>query len=89
MQWTTPLPDFRIFQNGWLRERMAFPDSVPYEFREEGLSEHFFEVSHDKKTPEFDFVYSGAILNLKIFKDVLHALEVTGRSLLVIGEMPS
>lgn len=89
MQWTTPVPDFRIFQNGWLRERMAFSDSIPYEFREEGLSEHFFEVPYDKKTPEFDFVYSGAILNLIIFKDVLQALEVAGRSLLVIGEMPS
>jgi len=28
--WTNPLPDFRIYQNGWLRENMAFSDSVPY-----------------------------------------------------------
>jgi general secretion pathway protein D len=36
--WTQPKPDYRIFQNGWVRERMGFDDGVPYALRDMGVT---------------------------------------------------
>jgi len=87
--WTHPRPDFRIYQSSWLRERLAFTDDVPHGFRDPGLAEYFFEPSTLVTTPEFDFVYTGDLLHLLTFKNVLQAIYEAGRSLLIIGEIPT
>ena len=40
--WTQPKPDYRLFQNGWVRERMGFDDGVPYALRDMGVAQAFF-----------------------------------------------
>jgi len=43
--WTQPKPDYRLFQNGWVRERMGFDDGVPYALRDMGVAQAFFDAA--------------------------------------------
>jgi glycosyltransferase involved in cell wall biosynthesis len=43
--WMQPRPDYRIFQNGWVRERMAFDDQVPHALRDMGIAQAFFDAA--------------------------------------------
>ena len=87
--WTQPLPGYRIFQNGWVRERMAFADGVPHSLRDMGVAEHFFDAPSHTPAPEFDLVYLGEMSRLLAFIPVLQAIHAAGRSLLLVGEVPA
>ena len=87
--WTQPRPDYRIFQNGWVRERMGFADGVPHALRDMGIAEHFFEAPQHTPAPEFDLVYLGEMSRLLAFIPVLQAIHAAGRSLLLVGEVPA
>ena len=43
--WTQPKPDYRLFQNGWVRERMGFDDGVPHALRDMGVGQTFFDTA--------------------------------------------
>jgi len=43
--WTQPKPDYRLFQNGWVRERMGFDDGVPHALRDMGVAQAFFDAA--------------------------------------------
>ncbi|MEI7495488.1 MAG: glycosyltransferase [Betaproteobacteria bacterium] len=86
--WTQPRPDYRIYQNGWVRERLGFADTVPHALRDMGVAEHFFDSPLVKPTSEFDLVYSGEMSRLLAFIPLLYAIETAGRSLLLVGEVP-
>jgi len=100
--WTQPTPDYRIFQNGWVRERMGFNDGVPYALRDMGVSQAFFdaaapalpEPSYDEGAPtripanEFDLVYLGEMSRLQPFLPLLQCIHEAGRTLLLIGDVP-
>ena len=87
--WTQPRPNYRIYQNGWVRERMGFADGVPHALRDMGVAEHFFEAPQHTPAPEFDLVYLGEMSRLLAFIPVLQAIHATGRSLLLVGEVPA
>jgi hypothetical protein len=88
--WTQPRPDYRIFQNGWVRERMGFADGVPHALRDMGVAEQFFDApAHTTPAPEFDLVYLGEMSRLLAFIPVLQAIHAAGRSLLLVGEVPA
>jgi len=87
--WTQPRPDYRIFQNGWVRERMGFADGVPHALRDMGISEHFFDAPSHAASPEFDLVYLGEMSRLFSFIHILQAIDAAGRSLLLIGDVPA
>lgn len=88
--WTQPKPDFRIYQNGWVRERLGFSRSVPSALRDMGVAQHFFDVAqrHDLPAPEFDLVYVGEMNRLLPFVPMLHSIHSVGRRLLLVGEVP-
>ena len=86
--WAQPRPDYRIYQNGWVRERMGFADGVPHALRDMGVAEHFFETPSHSTTPEFDLVYLGEMSRLLAFISVLQAIDAAGRSLLLVGDVP-
>ena len=86
--WTQPRPDFRIFQNGWVRERMAFDDQVPHALRDMGVADTFFEAATLCVEPEFDLVYLGEMNRLLPFVPLLQAIGQAGRSLLLVGDVP-
>lgn len=43
--WAQPKPDYRLFQNGWVRERMGFDDGVPHGLRDMGVAPSFFATT--------------------------------------------
>jgi hypothetical protein len=87
--WTQPRPDYRIYQNGWVRERMGFADGVPHVLRDMGVAEYFFDAPSHTPAPEFDLVYLGEMPRLLAFISVLQAILTAGRSLLLVGEVPA
>ncbi len=100
--WTQPKPDYRFFQNGWVRERMGFSDGVPSALRDMGVAQAFFDAaapalpapSYDddalSRIPpnEFDLVYLGEMQRLMPFLPLLQCIHDAGRSLLLVGEVP-
>jgi hypothetical protein len=48
-----PVPQYRIFQNAWVRDRLGFADGVPHEFRDMGVAPSFFVAGppQDEKRP--------------------------------------
>jgi glycosyltransferase involved in cell wall biosynthesis len=87
--WSQPRPDYRIFQNGWVRERMGFADGVPHALRDMGIAEHFLDAATHAPAPEFDLVYLGEMSRLLAFIPVLQAIQTEGRSLLLVGDVPA
>jgi glycosyltransferase involved in cell wall biosynthesis len=87
--WTQPRPNYRIYQNGWVRERMGFADGVPHALRDMGVAEYFFDASLDTPAPEFDLIYLGEMSRLLAFIPVLQSIDAAGRSLLLVGDVPS
>lgn len=85
--WTQPKPDFRIFQNGWVRERMGFNDGVPNALRDMGVADNFLSSSARSEV-EFDLVYLGEMNRLIPFLPLLQCIHEAGRSLLLIGDVP-
>lgn len=41
-----PQPQYRLFQNAWVRARLGFADGVPNEFRDMGIASAFFCPRH-------------------------------------------
>ncbi len=83
-----PLPQYRIFQNAWVRQRMGFADAAPYEFRDMGIAPEFFDASSACAVPEFDFVYLGEMRRLQHFLPLFDALAQARKSVLLVGELP-
>ena len=100
--WTQPKPDYRFFQNGWVRERLGFDDGVPHALRDMGVAQIFFdaaapalpEPSYADEAParippnEFDLVYLGEMNRLQPFLPLLQAIHDAGRTLLLVGDIP-
>jgi glycosyltransferase involved in cell wall biosynthesis len=87
--WTQPQPDYRIYQNVWVRERMGFADGVPHALRDMGVAEHFFNTPSHSPATEFDLVYLGEMSRLLSFIPVLQEMDASGRSLLLVGDVPA
>lgn len=86
-QWTQPVPDVRVFQSEWVRQRMGFEDAVPYALRDMGVPEHFLQA-RPLQPPTFDLVYLGEMSRLLSFVPLLHTLGQAGLSLLLVGDVP-
>jgi hypothetical protein len=85
-----PRPQYRIFQNCWVQQRMGFHDAVPSELRDMGLAESFLSLPPQEKTaPSFDAVYLGDMQRLRHFLPLLSAMDEAGQRLLLIGELPA
>jgi glycosyltransferase involved in cell wall biosynthesis len=91
-QWQHPVPDFRVFQSDWVRQRMGFgdnaPGAVPYALRDMGVPDSFL-TAQDQQAPEFDLVYLGEMRRLLHFVPLLHTLGKAGLSLLLVGDVPA
>ncbi len=87
-QWQHPVPDFRVFQSDWVRQRMGFAgDAVPYALRDMGVPDAFL-TAQSLLPPEFDLVYLGEMRRLLNFVPLLHTLGQAGLSLLLVGDVP-
>ena len=83
-----PQPQYRLFQNAWVRARLGFADGVPSEFRDMGIASAFFSAQGTPGSPEFDVVYLGDMRRLRHFIPLLQGLERAGLRTLLIGEPP-
>jgi glycosyltransferase involved in cell wall biosynthesis len=87
-QWQHPVPDFRVFQSEWVRQRMGFAgDAVPHALRDMGVPDAFFKAQA-LQLPEFDLVYLGEMRRLLHFVPLLHTLGQAGLTLLLVGDVP-
>lgn len=91
---TQPRPQYRIFQNDWVRSRLGRSDGVPYELRDMGIAPSFFEAAagtqqqqQESRAWDFDAVYLGDMQRLRYFVPLLHALQALGQRVLLIGEV--
>ncbi len=87
-RWRQPVPNYRIYQNAWVHQRMGFDDEVPFEYRDMGVAPYFYDAPIPATTPEFDFVYLGEMRRLRRFIGVFDSLASLGRSVLLVGQMP-
>jgi len=87
-QWQHPVPDVRIFQSEWVRERMGFRDAVPYALRDMGVPEEFLTVQAAEASA-FDLVYLGEMSRLLHFLPLLQRLDQAGITLLLVGDVPA
>lgn len=88
-RWRQAVPNYRIYQNAWVLQRMGFADTVPCEFRDMGISSDFFAAPSVACEAEFDFVYLGEMQRLQHFLPVFDGLAQAGRKVLLIGQMPN
>ena len=86
--WTQPKPDYRIFQNGWVRERMGFDDGVPCSLRDMGVPADFLQAG-GAQVIDHDLVYLGEMGRLRHFLPTLQALSQAGLKLLLVGQLPA
>ena len=86
-QWQHPVPDFRVFQSEWVRQRMGWEDTVPYVLRDMGVPESFL-AAQALQPPEFDLVYLGEMRRLLHFVPLLQTLGQAGLKLLLVGDVP-
>jgi glycosyltransferase involved in cell wall biosynthesis len=90
-QWQHPVPDFRVFQSEWVRQRMGWQDTVhepvPYALRDMGVPEAFL-TAQALQPPEFDLVYLGEMRRLMHFVPLLQTLGQAGLKLLLVGDVP-
>ena len=86
--WTQPKPDYRLFQNGWVRERMGFNDGVPHALRDMGVAQAFLDAPAHIPSNEFDLVFLGEMTRLLPFVPLLQSIHDAGRTLLLVGEVP-
>lgn len=76
-------PDLRVFLNEAVRENLQFNDSVPYCYRDMGISSEFYPQNVEKK---YNFVYLGDISKKrKINKLLEYFSKHQNLSLLLIG----
>lgn len=92
-RWTQPRPDYRIFQNAWVRNRFGFRDDVPHELRDMGVPDAIaleleLELNAPQSAPQHDFVYLGEMRRLTRFLPELAAIRLAGWRLLLIGDIP-
>ena len=90
-QWQHPVPDFRVFQSEWVRQRMGWGDAVhepvPYALRDMGVPASFL-TAQALQPPEFDLVYLGEMRRLLHFVPLLQTLGQAGLKLLLVGDVP-
>lgn len=87
-RWLHPRPDYRVFQNAWVRQRMGFADAVPCCLRDMAVPAHFVQAQ-PVQAPDVDLVYLGEMRRLEAFVPTLQAISQAGLRLLLVGEVPA
>jgi glycosyltransferase involved in cell wall biosynthesis len=79
-------PDFRLFQNEFVKDCLNFHDTIPYGFRDLGIPEEWLSgVAALNK--EFDFIYTGDVSASRNIKDIFNLFteRLKEQSLLVLS----
>ena len=87
-RWRQARPQYRLYQNEWVRQRMGFGDTVPSELRDMGVSPDLLDRPAAPSKPEFDFVYLGEMRRLRHFLPLFDAIAQIGHRVLLVGQIP-
>ncbi|MFM7839185.1 MAG: hypothetical protein ACKO6K_06425 [Chitinophagaceae bacterium] len=79
-------PDFRIFQNEFVRQSFYFQDSIPYGFRDMGIPEAWLQPPVEIKK-DIDFIYIGQLHDPAQFRGLIRNLQhaLPDSSLLILS----
>lgn len=79
-------PDFRLFQNEFVKDCLNFHDAIPYGFRELGIPNEWLGKQPDRPK-DFDFIYIGDISANRNIQQVLSVFKdrLRDRSLLILS----
>ncbi|MFM9908834.1 MAG: hypothetical protein ACKVOW_05785 [Chitinophagaceae bacterium] len=79
-------PDYRVFQNEFVRNSLNFHDSVPFGYRELGIPEEWLSGA-PSLVKEYDFIYIGDVSASRKIKDIfnLFTTELRDHSLLILS----
>lgn len=58
-QFVNAQPDFRLFQNQYVKDCLGFPDSIPWGFRDMGIREDWAQRPVSTAPKVYDFIYAG------------------------------
>lgn len=80
-------PVLRSFLSNTVRGRFPFRDSVPYVLRDMGVPDAFLRASALRtESFTFDLLYAGSISDSRKTDQLLHAVESSGLTILVVGD---
>lgn len=83
-------PDYRLYLNSFVKERLSFRDHVPYGFRDMGLWLEHYENSAVAVEKKFDFIHTGTISKDMGFERLLDhftaGAPLANHSLLVVSK---
>ena len=81
-------PDFRLFLNRWVYDQFKFRDSIPFGYRDIGISMNWKQVSSRESEKKYDFIYTVETMNRnsKILINSFTNGSMRGHSLLVMSE---
>ena len=83
-------PDFRIFLNEYVKQKLGFHDSVPHGYRDLGLNDKFLTapIEFSGVEKKYDFIYAGATTGDAHFRKMLDhfSQSLKERSLLILSK---
>ncbi len=79
-------PDFRIFQNQFVKDALGFHDAIPFGMRELGIPAEWL-APLPKFSKEYDFIYIGDISVSRRMKELLEIFTktLTDRTILILS----
>jgi glycosyltransferase involved in cell wall biosynthesis len=79
-------PDFRIFQNEFVKQSLNFHDSIPFGYRELGIPEEWLKNNHPLQK-EYDFIYTGDVSASRKIKELINLFTTSlkDHSLLILS----
>jgi glycosyltransferase involved in cell wall biosynthesis len=83
----TPKPDYRLFLNTWVKERLGFSDDIPSDYRDMGVPTEFLSKNTVTNSTEcrFDLIYVGETSRLEEFVRTIESINQAGLTLLIVG----
>ncbi len=79
-------PDFRLFQNEFVKDCLNFHDTIPFGYRDLGIPEDWLSGA-PAINKEFDFIYTGDVSASRNIKDIFNLFteKLKERNLLVLS----
>ena len=79
-------PDFRIFQNQFVKDALGFHDAIPFGMRELGIPEEWL-APVPKFAKEYDFIYIGDISVSRRMKELLEVFtqSLSDKTMLILS----
>jgi len=81
-------PHFRLFLNQFVHDKFAFNDSIPFGFRDMGVSKSHANLQKKEQEKKFDFIYIGELANRRIepILELFSTGKLSRRNILILSK---